>query len=111
MATLKLYGLRSAYDEVMATAIKRQHEPPSIVGNLLSADIAEMKHDFSGRDAHIIALALAYAIAAIDALSRQLAALSDQDDMKAMLDDMISQDSELARYIDRSRKHIDDLRL
>jgi hypothetical protein len=41
MGTLKLYGMRSAYDEVMATAIKRQHEPPRIVGDLLSAEIAE----------------------------------------------------------------------
>src|SRR4051794_7777265 len=41
MGTLKLYGMRSAYDEVMATAIKRQHEPPRIVGDLLSAEINE----------------------------------------------------------------------
>ena len=41
MGTLKLYGMRSAYDEIMATAIKRQHEPPKIVGDLLSAEIAE----------------------------------------------------------------------
>jgi DNA replication protein DnaC len=41
MGTLKLYGMRGAYDEVMATAIKRQHEPPRIVGDLLSAEIAE----------------------------------------------------------------------
>ncbi len=41
MGTLKLYGMRSAYDEVMATAIKRQHEPPRLVGDLLSAEIAE----------------------------------------------------------------------
>jgi DNA replication protein DnaC len=41
MGTLKLYGMRSAYDETMATAIKRQHEPPRIVGDLLSAEIAE----------------------------------------------------------------------
>jgi DNA replication protein DnaC len=32
--------MRSAYDEVMA-GIKRQHEPPKIVGDLLSAEIAE----------------------------------------------------------------------
>lgn len=70
-----------------------------------------MKHDFGGRDAHIIASALAYAVAVIDALPRELAAQSDQADMKAMLGDMISQDSELARYIDRSRKHIEALRL
>ena len=41
MGTLKLYGMRGAYDEVMATAIKRQHEPPRIIGDLLSAEIAE----------------------------------------------------------------------
>jgi DNA replication protein DnaC len=41
MARLKLYGMRGAYDEIMATGIKRQHEPPRIVGDLLSAEIAE----------------------------------------------------------------------
>jgi DNA replication protein DnaC len=41
MGTLKLYGMRLAYDEVMATGIKRQHEPPRILGNLLKAEIAE----------------------------------------------------------------------
>ena len=41
MSTLKLFGMRAAYDEVMATGIKRRHEPPGIVGDLLSAEIAE----------------------------------------------------------------------
>ena len=41
MGSLKLYGMRNAYDEVMATGIKRQHEPPRIVGDLLAAEIAE----------------------------------------------------------------------
>jgi DNA replication protein DnaC len=41
MSTLKLFGMRAAYDEVMATGIKRRHEPPRIVGDLLSAEIAE----------------------------------------------------------------------
>ena len=41
MGALKLYGMRSAYDEIMTTAIKRQHEPPRLVGDLLSAEIAE----------------------------------------------------------------------
>src|ERR1051325_9498976 len=41
MATLKLYGMRAAYDEVMATGIKGRHEPPRILGDLLSAEIAE----------------------------------------------------------------------
>ena len=41
MSTLKLFGMRAAYDEVMATGIKRRHEPPRIVGDLLSAELAE----------------------------------------------------------------------
>lgn len=41
MGTLKLYGMRSAYDEVMGNGIKRQHEPPRIVGELLQSEIAE----------------------------------------------------------------------
>jgi len=41
MGELKLFGMRSAYDEVMTTGIKRQHEPPQIVGDLLKAEIAE----------------------------------------------------------------------
>ena len=41
MSTLKLFGMRAAYDEVMATGIKRRHEPPRILGDLLSAEITE----------------------------------------------------------------------
>lgn len=41
MSTLKLYGMRSAYDEVMGNGIKRQHEPPRIIGDLLQSEIAE----------------------------------------------------------------------
>jgi DNA replication protein DnaC len=41
MSTLKLYGMRSAYDEGMENGIKRQHEPPRIVGDLLQSEIAE----------------------------------------------------------------------
>jgi DNA replication protein DnaC len=41
MSTLKLYGMRAAYDEVMTTGIKRRHETPRIVGDLLSAEVAE----------------------------------------------------------------------
>ena len=33
MSELKLYGMKTAYDEIMATGIKRQHEPPQIVGD------------------------------------------------------------------------------
>src|ERR1700726_3783623 len=41
MSTLKLYGMRAAYDEVRITGIKRRYEPPRIVVDLLSAEIAE----------------------------------------------------------------------
>lgn len=41
MAQLKLYGMRAGYDEVLATGIKRQREPPWIIGDLLNAEIAE----------------------------------------------------------------------
>ncbi len=43
MATLKLYGMKAAYDEIIAGAVKRQHEPQQIIGELLSAEIAEKK--------------------------------------------------------------------
>ena len=41
MTTLKLYGMRSAYDETLATAVKRQHQPQRFVGDLLKAEISE----------------------------------------------------------------------
>ena len=41
MGELKLYGMKAAFDEIMATAVKRQHEPQRIVGDLLTAEIAE----------------------------------------------------------------------
>ena len=41
MSSLKLYGMRSAYDETLATAIKRKHEPQRFVGDLLNAEISE----------------------------------------------------------------------
>src|SRR6184192_4164804 len=43
MGELKLYGMKAAFDEIMATAIKRQHEPQRIVGDLLNAEINEMQ--------------------------------------------------------------------
>ena len=41
MFELKLFGMKSAFDEIIATAVKRQHEPQRVVGDLLSAEIAE----------------------------------------------------------------------
>src|ERR1700727_2619733 len=41
MSALKLYGMKGAYDETLATAIKRKHEPQRLVGDLLKAEISE----------------------------------------------------------------------
>ncbi len=41
MNELKLYGMKNAYDEIIATAIKRQHDPERVVGDLLISEIAE----------------------------------------------------------------------
>ena len=45
MGQLKLYGMRAAYDEIIQTAVKRQHEPHQIIGDLLTAEIRE-KRDY-----------------------------------------------------------------
>ena len=39
MGELKLYGMKAAYDETLAVALKRQHEPQRFVGDLLRAEI------------------------------------------------------------------------
>ena len=41
MGELKLYGMKAAYDETLATALKRKHEPQRFVGDLLRAEISE----------------------------------------------------------------------
>ena len=41
MVDLKLYGMKAAFDEIITTAVKRQHEPQRIVGELLQAEITE----------------------------------------------------------------------
>jgi DNA replication protein DnaC len=41
MADLKLFGMKAAYDEIVATATKRNHEPQRVTSDLLSAEIAE----------------------------------------------------------------------
>ena len=43
MKQLRLYGMRTAYDEIITTAVKRQHEPQQIIGDLLNAEISEKK--------------------------------------------------------------------
>jgi DNA replication protein DnaC len=41
MGALKLFGMRAAFDEIMATAVKRQHEPQRVLGDLLRAEISD----------------------------------------------------------------------
>jgi DNA replication protein DnaC len=41
MGQLKLFGMKNVYDETLATAIKRKHEPQRLVGDLLKAEISE----------------------------------------------------------------------
>jgi DNA replication protein DnaC len=41
MGELKLYGMKAAFDEIITIAVKRQHEPQRIVGDLLTAEITE----------------------------------------------------------------------
>ena len=41
MSQLKLYGMKMAYDEIITTAVKRQHAPQKVVGDLLNAEISE----------------------------------------------------------------------
>ncbi len=43
MKQLKLYGMRGAYDEIITAAIKREHEPQRVIGDLLTAEINEKK--------------------------------------------------------------------
>ena len=65
MSSLKLYGMRSAYDETLATAIKRKHEPQRFVGDLPeSRDLRE-----------------AGALDQVPAHRRQAAAGQDVDDL------------------------------
>ena len=41
MGELQLYGMKAAFDEIMATAVKSQHDPQRIIGDLLTAEISE----------------------------------------------------------------------
>lgn len=43
MVELKLVGMRDAYDEVIADALRRQHPAQHVVGDLLKAEVAD-KH-------------------------------------------------------------------
>jgi hypothetical protein len=41
LGALKLYGMRAAFDEIIAAAVRCQHEPQRIVGDLLTAEVSE----------------------------------------------------------------------
>ena len=41
MGELKLYGMRAAFDEIVTTAVKRQHGPQQVIGDLVAAETAE----------------------------------------------------------------------
>ena len=43
MAQLKLGGMRTAYDEILADGLKRRHPVQEIIGTLLKAEIADKK--------------------------------------------------------------------
>ena len=40
---LQLSGMRAVYDEIVTTAIKRQHSAEKVIGALLKAEIAEKR--------------------------------------------------------------------
>ena len=41
MGELKLYGMKAAFDQIVTTAVKRQHEPQQVIGDFVGAEIAE----------------------------------------------------------------------
>jgi DNA replication protein DnaC len=41
MGELKLYGMKTAFDQIITAAVKRQHEPQRVIGDFLAAEVAE----------------------------------------------------------------------
>jgi DNA replication protein DnaC len=41
MGELKLYGMKAAFDQIVTTAVKRQHEPQRVIGDFVTAEISE----------------------------------------------------------------------
>jgi DNA replication protein DnaC len=66
MGALKLAGMRHAYDEVVADAVKRQHSAQRVVGDLLKAEIDEKQARSIKYQMTIAKLPLAKEIAAFD---------------------------------------------
>jgi len=59
--------------------------------------------DFELRELHLVKKALAIAILAIERKPGPLQSTSDQADMKALLDRLITSDTELAQYLRTAR--------
>jgi DNA replication protein DnaC len=66
MGTLKLAGMRHAYDDVMTDAVKRQHGPSRVVADLLKSEIDEKQARSIKYQMTIAKLPLAKEIAAFD---------------------------------------------
>ena len=41
MGELKLYGMKSAFDQIVGAAVKRQHEPQRVIGDFFAAEISD----------------------------------------------------------------------
>ena len=41
MGELRLFGMKTAFDGIIAAAVKRQHEPQRVIGDFVSAEISE----------------------------------------------------------------------
>ena len=58
---------------------------------------------FAGRELHLVKKALAIAVLAIERQAGPFQSMSDQADMKVMLDHLITSDIELAHYARAAR--------
>ena len=59
MGELKLFGMKAAFDQIVTTAIKRQHEPQRVVGDLLEAEVTEKQTRSIKYQIHLAKLPLA----------------------------------------------------
>jgi len=59
--------------------------------------------EFTGRDLHLVKKALAIAVLTIERQPGPFQSASDQSDMKALLDGLIENDTELAHYAHAAR--------
>ncbi|MFG1303019.1 hypothetical protein V5F34_02645 [Xanthobacter autotrophicus] len=59
--------------------------------------------EITGRDLHLVKKALAIAVLAIERQPGPFQSVSDQNDMKALLDALIENDAELAHYAHAAR--------